>query len=431
MTRTATHPANLTAPVVPGRSISIRHAIVRHPVVAYVLLAWFLSWTYWLSMLVRGQVATPGGAISHFPGLFGPMVAAFVITAIVGGRESVTDLIGRMFRWRVGLRWYLLAGIPFGLFLLGVAVLAATGAPVPTLDDLASYSGLPMIGLPAVVVAAFAANGLGEEVGWRGFAQPRLEHRMSFLRASVVVAIVWAIWHVPSFPIIEGYRAMGVSIVPIFVFGLGSGAIVLGWLYDRSGGSILMAALFHLGLNMGTATLAGRGLPAALATTGVMIWAALIVVTELRSGQRPRRDATSAVRSRDHRSSIASVRDASVRRLLASRLHRLAGPGLMLITYRGRRSGRSFTTPVEYVEDGDRMLVLVAHARRKQWWRNLQEDPMVQVRVSGRVHSAVAVVEVGSEAMADLARYVAARPRAARVASMPGEDVVVVQLEVA
>ena len=126
---------------------------------------------------------------------------------------------------------------------------------------------------------------------------------------------------------------------------------------------------------------------------------------------------------------LARLRDASLRTLLRSPLRRVAGSGLMLVTYRGRRSGRVYTTPVEFVRDGDRLLVLVAHPEHKQWWRNVAADPAVQVRLGGRDRMARATVESGAEEAADdLAAYTAARPRSTRVAAT-GNRVVVVRLD--
>jgi deazaflavin-dependent oxidoreductase (nitroreductase family) len=101
----------------------------------------------------------------------------------------------------------------------------------------------------------------------------------------------------------------------------------------------------------------------------------------------------------------------------------------MLIPYRGRRSGHTITTPVEPVRDGYRLIVLVAHSGEKQWWRNVREDPKVEVCVDSRVEPAVATVEIGADAAEDLARYVAARPRSAPLAAT-FDDVVIVRLEV-
>ena len=389
----------------------------RHSLAAYVGLAWGISGAYWLWMASQGQVSSPGGDASHVPGLFGPMLAAILVTGLVGGRAAIADLVARSVRWRVSPRWYLLAALPFGLFLLGVALSALAGGPVPTLDDLATYSGLPKMGLPLVVLAAFVANGLGEEVGWRGFAQPTLQRTHGLVASSLMVALVWALWHVPSFGVVETYRTMGLAIIPLLMFGLGSGAIVFGWLYTRSGGSILIVALAHLGLNMGSATLAGRGLPAAVATTGIMIWAAAIVITELR---RSRSDA---------RPLLPTIRDGFVRATLHSPLRAMVGGGVVTMTYRGRRTGRAYTTPVECVDAGDALLVFVGGAARKQWWRNLEAAPEVEVLVGEARRAARASVELGPAAVADAAIYAAARPRA-KDAIAAADPLVMVRLEV-
>ena len=129
---------------------------------------------------------------------------------------------------------------------------------------------------------------------------------------------------------------------------------------------------------------------------------------------------------------LARFRDLSLGLLLRSPLRRLVGSGLLLLTYRGRRSGRIYTTPVEFVGGGDCLLVLVAHPERKQWWRNVAADPTVRVLVDGCERSATATVEIGIEsAAADLARYTASRPRSARVGAASGEQLVIVRLDLA
>lgn len=394
----------------------------RHRVVAFVVLAWALSWMYWATMLARGEVASPGSDASQFPGLFGPMVAALFVTAAAGGRGALADLVGRTLRWRVALRWYALAAVPFVLFLAGAGFLAATGGSAPTLDQLATYSGLPRLGLGPVVLIALLGC-FGEEIGWRGFVQAELRPRLGVLGASLAVATVWATWHLPVVPVVESYRQMGFGVVPMLILGLGSGAIVLGWLYDRSGGSILITVLFHLGLNMGSATLAGKGLPAALATTGVMVWAVLIIIAELRPGRRPAAGTTEFAPSR--RARFASLRDATVRVLLRSPFRRLLGPGMLLVTYRGRRTGHSRTIPVQYVRDADRVLVFVAQPSRKQWWRNVEEDQQVELTIDGRRQPARAVVQVGADARATLATCAIARPHLARLSDAAEAPVVV------
>ncbi len=398
----------------PSRRVGLRAIVRRHRFGSYLAVAAAVSWSYWIAMALDGQIVRPGGTTSHFPGLFGPMLAAFIIAVLADGLAGVRDLVDRMFRWRTSPRWYALALVPSLVFAAGVGLLAVTGGDVPTLDELARYSGLPEIGLPAVLLLAFLGNGLGEEVGWRGSAQPALRANHGFLRVAVTVGVVWALWHVPSFGVIETYRMMGLAIIPIFVIGLGSGAIVFGWLYERSGGSILIVALAHLSLNMATATEAGRGLPQALVTTAIVVWAVLIVVAEMR-------------RSGALRRGFAGIG----RRLTSTLLKSPAGRGLArsttVITYRGRTTGRTLSTPVEYVRDGSRVTILVASPERKQWWRNVRAAGEVRLLLDGVERPGLATVLAAPGAADALAGYVAERPRSAKAAGA-GALAVVVEL---
>lgn len=406
------HPSFVRGRVIGGHEV--RDAVRRHRLLSYLLVAYALSWSYWLAMAFSGLVVTPGGTTSHVPGLFGPMISALLVTAIAEGGSGVRELAGRMARWRTGLRWYAFALAPFGFFLVGVAVAGVTGSTIPTLADLGRYSGLPEVGLPAVLALAFVANGFGEEVGWRGFAQPTLRRSHGFLSASLGVAAVWALWHMASFPIIETYRLMGVGVVPVFVVGLGSGALVFGWLYERSGGSILIVALAHLALNMGSATAASRGVPQMVVTTGIIVWAILIVAGEVRRAGGMQRV-------------LGKLGRGIMVRLLRSPIGHGLERTITVISYRGRSSGRRLETPVEYVGSGSRITILVANPEQKQWWRNVQADSHVTLWIKGAEQSGTAAVLNGPEAAQALAAYVAARPRAA-VAAKAGAMVIGVEL---
>lgn len=392
----------------------LRPIVRRHRLASYLFVAASVSWSYWIGMAIDGQIVRPGGTTSHFPGLFGPMIAAFVVALLADGPSGVRDLVGRMSRWRISPRWYVLALVPSLVFVVGVALLAFTGGQVPTVAELAHYSGLPEIGLPAVLLVAFLGNGFGEEVGWRGSAQPTLRANHGFLRAAVAVGVVWTLWHVPSFGVIETYRMMGLAIVPIFVIGLGSGAIVLGWLYERSGGSILIVALAHLSLNMATATEAGRGLPQALVTTVIVIWAVIIVVAQVRGSGALRRG-------------FAGIGRGMTSALLKSPVGWRLAHSTTVITYRGRTTGRTLSAPVEYVRAGSRVTILVAGPERKQWWRNVRANGEVSLLLDRGERRGRATVLAPPDGIDVLARYVAERPRSAK-AVRAGALAVVVEL---
>jgi membrane protease YdiL (CAAX protease family) len=119
---------------------------------------------------------------------------------------------------------------------------------------------------------------LGEEPGWSGFALPVLQRRHSALTATLILAAVWICWHVPSFFYLGTYMKLGVSVLPMLSLGIAAGAIVLTWLYNSSGGSVLLTAVAHASLNFVTASPAGDQAISAIISTVVMVWAVVVVL---------------------------------------------------------------------------------------------------------------------------------------------------------
>ena len=261
-------------------------AIRRHPLGTYFLVTFLLSWSWWI------PDAISGGHVSHFPGLLGPMIAALLLTPVVAGRAGLADLLRRMGRWRVAPRWYAAALVPLAAAAVGMAALWAVDPSRPPWRDgrLGIMPGLPSLGWLAVLVLVLLVNGYGEETGWRGFAWPRLRERHGLGGAALILTIPWALWHLPTFWIDSGMRTLPLYMVPGWLAGMLAGAVVLGWLYEHARSSILVVALFHAMLNMGSATRAGEGLPAACVSAAVIAWAILIMRRE--SAVRRRWDPT-------------------------------------------------------------------------------------------------------------------------------------------
>ena len=243
----------------------------RHPVGAFLIFAFAYSWGYWI------PVALAGGKLSHFPGLMGPMLAAFTVAAVSDGAAGTRDLLARMVRWRVPVRWYAAAVIPGVAGLLGLAALSVTGRGPPSVTELSTMAGLPSVGWVGLLALVFVINGYGEEVGWRGHAWPRLRERYSMAVAALILAVFWAVWHVPTFWIDSGLRGFDPLLIPGWIIGLAAGAVVLGWLYEQARSSLLIVALFHALLNMASATPATEGFPAIVVTFAVIVWAVRIL----------------------------------------------------------------------------------------------------------------------------------------------------------
>lgn len=380
--------------------------IRKRPLASYVLLACGLSWAYWIPMYVRGEVVTPGATTgaSHFPGLLGPMLAAVIVTAIVSGGRGLREYLGRFVAWRVPLRWYGAALLPIVIFLVAAGLLVVSGGPAPDLADLGEFSGLPVLAWPLLISAVLVFNGYGEEAGWRGFLVPGLLKRRGPFTTSLIVAAIWFTWHVPSFPVIEGYRIFGLGIVPMMGLGLIAGAMILTWLYVGSGGSIWIVALWHLTYNFASASSAGRGPAGMIVYTGIIVWALAVAVAWLVADEPRTRPFTTR------------LRDGFLVALLRSPLGR-SMRGMTVVTFRARRSGRTLRTPVECVYEAGQLFVLVGHPDTKQWWRNVMANPDVLVEVDGHDVQAHATVHTGPDETSahDLGVYVEHRPRVARM----------------
>lgn len=248
-------------------------------------LACVLSWAWLIPLAVTGAVVEPGrGWPTHFPALLGPALAAVVVTAWAGGRRGLLDLARRATRVRVPARWWVFAVSPV---LLAPGALVIAGDPLPPLGDFAVISGLPAgWGLLGVAVVVVLVNGFGEETGWRGFAVHTLQDRYSALVSTVMVAAAWAVWHVPMFFVLASFQEFSTVTLVGWLVGLFCGAIVLTWLFNRSGGSIAVVAVWHGAYNIVSATRGAEGVLAAVFTTMVVALAVILVVVEIRATRR-------------------------------------------------------------------------------------------------------------------------------------------------
>jgi uncharacterized protein len=256
--------------------------------VAFFVLAYALSWSWLIPMAVVHEVVRRGVSWpTHFPALLGPTIAALAVTAWTLGRPGVRDLLARMIRWRVAVRWWLVAVSPAVFLGLGLIVMAAAGKTLPNAADFGRFSGIPAIG-PAGVLLLLLIGALGEETGWRGYALPQLQRRFSPLASSLILAVVWFGWHLPQFFVIATYRDSGpVQYVGMFL-GLACGSVVLTWLYNRSGGSILLVALWHGLYNFVSGTQAATGTLAAVVSTLIMIQGLALIGLEVRARRHGR-----------------------------------------------------------------------------------------------------------------------------------------------
>lgn len=253
----------------------------QHAVLAYFVLAFALSWSIEIPLAAAAQgwlhVSIP--AALHYLAAFGPMLAAVIITAATEGRPGLRQLFAGLVQWRVSLGWILWALSPIVLYGLAVIVGYATNRTWPNLTLLGAVDDLPYLGVVGALVLWLLTFGIGEELGWRGFALPRLQKNHTALTATLILGVVWAFWHLPAFFYRETYMAMGlVAGFPLLLLSIVAASIIFTWLYNSTRGSLLMVILFHALFDFLSVSRAGGGAIVAIMSAGVMIWAVLIVI---------------------------------------------------------------------------------------------------------------------------------------------------------
>lgn len=219
--------------------------------VKYFVGAYALSWVFWIPAVLAdvGQLTLPlpSFAFQALGGL-GPMLAAILVCALESGMAGVRSLFGQLKRWHVRPRWYVMALI--GIPVLGVAaagIHTALGGTLATETILEILISLPFL----FVFVALIGGGLDEEMGWRGFALPRLQVRYDPIVANLVLGVLWTCWHLPLF-FIGGGGLFTRAPFALYLLEITSISFVIGWIYNSTGGSLLFAVLAHTAQNVTT-----------------------------------------------------------------------------------------------------------------------------------------------------------------------------------
>ncbi len=258
----------------------MRQKIKNNQLLVFAGLAYFYSWAVWAPLVLsrQGLIDAEVPAWLHLVGAWGPLAAAFTVTAIAGGFNGLADLARRMARWKVSIKWVLAAFSPLLLFLIALAVdNLITGTPFDF--NLFGYVGeLPGVAGILGWLVMFASFGLGEETGWRGFALPRLQTTRTAYRSTLILAALWLGWHAPMFFYKESFMEMGFFGFAGWAVSLAFGAVVLTWLYNSSRGSILMVAIWHATFNAAVAS--PQGNIGIIASVLVIFWAVRILRTK-------------------------------------------------------------------------------------------------------------------------------------------------------
>jgi membrane protease YdiL (CAAX protease family) len=234
----------------------LKNVIKQKPLLSYFIFTYIISWMFLIpsyKILLNagwnqsGLDSIPPLALIGLLGAFGPSIAAIILTKISGG--NISDVLKKLILWKVNIKWYL-----FVLFvpsiLLGISVLISQlfGFSLGQ----AVFTNIPIMFLSAILLT-LPFGPLAEELGWRGYALPKLLNKYNPLVASLILGLFWTFWHIPAFfvPGVAIPSVFEVNILTIFLYllnNIGLSLIFTG-IFFRTKGSVLLAILLHAGSN--------------------------------------------------------------------------------------------------------------------------------------------------------------------------------------
>jgi uncharacterized protein len=274
---------------------SARGGVARHPVLVFMLISLSVGFVTAAIPPIVDSAILPFGLPLHGVVLsLGAGLAAFLVTAALSGRAGLADLGRRSVRWRVPVRWYLIAllSVPVGATLMALAIYGPRALAAPS-------GGWPraLAEVAAVFVLQLVLFQLAEEIGFTGFLQHHWQDRYSPLKLTVYVALLWALWHMPDHFAVEGWGVEQLIAAPV-VFAIEAVSLFFAralfvWFYNSTGFSVLLVAIFHASFDAAINQLSGDVVPASntvrfLIFSGVIVFSgtAVIIATKGQLGRR-------------------------------------------------------------------------------------------------------------------------------------------------
>jgi membrane protease YdiL (CAAX protease family) len=240
----------------------LRSAVKRFSVPLFFIFAYAISWTCWLftnRLFVDYEDVLQGAKsillVSEIPlafrigilpailmSTYGPAISAIILTALMSGKAGLREFFGRIVRWRIGIRFYLAVTLlPLALHLLPYGVAWLLGGELP------SFAPISLMAALGIFISNFLRSGGQEELGFRGFAQPRLREKFGAIGTSVIIGVLWFLWHFPLYIWISGTSQYGISLVNGVIWQVAA-TFLFTWVYDRTD-SILIHMLLHASIN--------------------------------------------------------------------------------------------------------------------------------------------------------------------------------------
>lgn len=221
--------------------MSVSTWIRANQLVAFFLLSFSISWS--LNGLVIGLGMEPSWTrwiLSGFLSATAPALAAVIVVHV--SEDDLRAWARGIVHWRVHPMWYVAAiGIPAGIALGAALISTLLGGPI----DFGAFSP-NLLTLAFGILLGTLIGGGQEEIGWRGFAQPKLQERYGGLGAAVIIGIFWGIWHLPLFfDATTPHAQWPIASQLAYFVGIIGFSVLLAWVYNGSGGSILLVMIMH------------------------------------------------------------------------------------------------------------------------------------------------------------------------------------------
>jgi membrane protease YdiL (CAAX protease family) len=211
----------------------------------FFALTYVATWTCWVAAIAMSTPTQLRGASGRelllIMGTIAPAVVALVLTWCGERKAGLKAVLSRLLQWDVGVQWYLFAILYMPTVKAAVALShrLATGRWPPF-----GHEGPVVIAVAILISTPVQA---GEEIGWRGYALPRMAARFGLGPASILVGLAWGVWHLPLF-FLPGADKYGQAF-PLYVAGVVAFSIAVAWLYGRTQGSLLLTMLMHSAFN--------------------------------------------------------------------------------------------------------------------------------------------------------------------------------------
>ena len=214
----------------------------------YFALTCLVSWLLWLPLIASSQNWIPAQApfMLYYLGTVGPALAAVILAWLDCGKEGVWSLLRNLVLWRAPVKWYLVALLlPAAVRFTALSLLYSFGYITSDFSFRPWHELLWLFLLMLILVPL-------EEIGWRGYALPKLQTIYGALWASMMLGVVWSFWHLPLIWVHGSYQESRSPVAYILVFTVTilPSSVLFTWLYNRTRGSLLLASLFHAAINV-------------------------------------------------------------------------------------------------------------------------------------------------------------------------------------